>query len=346
MRDVFSPLKEVEIKNFKSIKHLKIRCKRVNIFIGKPNTGKSNILEAIVGFPSMLYYGYANDKLFIRHKELNNLFYYTNLKEKIEISYLWRSNNDQNYFFTFILFYNYESNRYIFRVEPDIIPDIAFPVSITETFYLSNQVKVSEFIKIIKKFKLYRFNEFSEYNKRREIEFLFPPDGTNLFSIILANKEIRDIVQDIVDSLGLKLILDTRHNELGLGKIVENTIILFPYEIISETLRRLIFYIAAVKSNEGSIIAMEEPEAHAFPYYTKYLAEIIASDRNNQYFITTHNPYFLLSLIEKTPKDEINVFLTYYEDDQTKVKELSEEELQEILEQDIDVFFNLDRFLK
>ena len=35
----------VDIKNFKSIKDLHLDCKRVNVFIGKPNVGKSNILE-------------------------------------------------------------------------------------------------------------------------------------------------------------------------------------------------------------------------------------------------------------------------------------------------------------
>ncbi len=38
--DVFPPIREVEIENFKSIKNLKLECKRVNIFIGEPNTGK------------------------------------------------------------------------------------------------------------------------------------------------------------------------------------------------------------------------------------------------------------------------------------------------------------------
>ena len=38
----------IEIKNFKSIRHQKIEgCKKVNVFIGYPNVGKSNILEAI-----------------------------------------------------------------------------------------------------------------------------------------------------------------------------------------------------------------------------------------------------------------------------------------------------------
>ena len=45
----------LEIKNFKSIKHLKLDCKRVNVFIGRPNTGKSNILESL-GLLSFLYY--------------------------------------------------------------------------------------------------------------------------------------------------------------------------------------------------------------------------------------------------------------------------------------------------
>ena len=38
----------IEIKNFKSIRHQKIEgCKRINVFIGEPNVGKSNILEAL-----------------------------------------------------------------------------------------------------------------------------------------------------------------------------------------------------------------------------------------------------------------------------------------------------------
>ena len=41
-------IENIEIKNFKSIRHQKIEgCKRVNIFVGPPNVGKSNILEAL-----------------------------------------------------------------------------------------------------------------------------------------------------------------------------------------------------------------------------------------------------------------------------------------------------------
>ena len=41
-------VKHVEINNFKSIKHLELDdCKRINLFIGYPNVGKSNIIEAL-----------------------------------------------------------------------------------------------------------------------------------------------------------------------------------------------------------------------------------------------------------------------------------------------------------
>ncbi len=53
-------IEKLSIKNFKSIKDLAIDCRRVNLFIGEPNTGKSNILEAL-GLLSWL--GYLNTDL-------------------------------------------------------------------------------------------------------------------------------------------------------------------------------------------------------------------------------------------------------------------------------------------
>ena len=39
-------IQNLTIKNFKSIKDLNIPCKKLNVFIGEPNSGKSNIIEA------------------------------------------------------------------------------------------------------------------------------------------------------------------------------------------------------------------------------------------------------------------------------------------------------------
>ena len=37
----------LEVTNFKSIKKIKLNCNQYNIFIGEPNSGKSNILEVL-----------------------------------------------------------------------------------------------------------------------------------------------------------------------------------------------------------------------------------------------------------------------------------------------------------
>jgi AAA15 family ATPase/GTPase len=41
-------MKYVNIHNFKSISDLELEdCRRINLFIGYPNVGKSNVLEAL-----------------------------------------------------------------------------------------------------------------------------------------------------------------------------------------------------------------------------------------------------------------------------------------------------------
>ncbi|MHA1895392.1 MAG: AAA family ATPase, partial [Candidatus Helarchaeota archaeon] len=133
-------------------------------------------------------------------------------------------------------------------------------------------------------------------------------------------------------------------------EVVENQkdlIISYKYESISETLQRIAFNLSAVLSNKNSIIILEEPESNLFPFYISYLAEKIAFDRfNNQYFITTHNPYFLLRIIEKTIKKDLSVFLTYSKDYQSHIKKLNEGELEEILDSGADAFFEITKFME
>jgi len=97
-------------------------------------------------------------------------------------------------------------------------------------------------------------------------------------------------------------------------------IVIIPYSLTSEALQRLIFHLIAVEPNKDSVIVFEEPEGHAFPYYVKYLAERIALNKDNQFFISTHNPYMLLPLVEKA--EDLRIFVTYVKDYQTKVKTL------------------------
>ncbi|RLF09986.1 MAG: hypothetical protein DRJ69_03755 [Thermoprotei archaeon] len=74
------------VQNFKSIKEAELDCARVNVIIGEPNTGKSNLLEAI-GLLSLTYYaeGYEDVKTFVRHVKLADLFHENNVNQPIHV---------------------------------------------------------------------------------------------------------------------------------------------------------------------------------------------------------------------------------------------------------------------
>ena len=74
----------LSIRNFKSITNLNIDSRRINVFIGEPNTGKSNILEAL-GMISWCGYGQPELKEYVRFQGTQNLFYDELLDRPIRI---------------------------------------------------------------------------------------------------------------------------------------------------------------------------------------------------------------------------------------------------------------------
>ena len=322
-------IESLEVKNFKSIKHLKLNCKRLNIFIGEPNAGKSNILETL-GIFSFGCFGdrsgtHLND--FVRFERMSNLFYDEDLDNDVEIKF-----DDKS------LEIKFKGER--FKGECTENGEHIFSFEYDYTAPKSTSLSRGESLP----FKFYRFAIKRDF-PMKELSFLLPPSGGNLFAVLLAHKELKSLASQVFSPFGLKLVFKPQENRIEILKQCEDILITLPYSLTSDTLQRLVFYLTAIESNKDSYLAFEEPESHAFPYYTKYLAEVIALDKNNnQYFISTHNPEFLLSILEKSPKEDVAVFITYFKDYQTKVKPLSEKQLEEAME--IDVFFNIERFLE
>lgn len=320
-------IKTLEIKNFKSIKNLKLNCKRINVFIGEPNTGKSNILEAIGVLSHLWHRGTFSD--FVRFENMIDLFYDQNLERDIEFNIDGRLLKIE--FKNGLFYFHYKiKEKWHLIGSCNYFGDISFSLLHTD----------------FKQYKFYRFKILNEF-ENQQMEYLYPPSGNNLYVLLLGRNQLKKTISQLVDQYGLKTVLDRRENKIKIQKDVEGIIISYPYSLLSDTLQRIIFHIVAIETNENSIIAFEEPEAHAFPYHTKFLAERIALDRKkNQYFISTHNPYFLLSLLEKSPKEDIAIFLTYFEDYQTKVKELNDGKKRAILDMEADVFFNIEKLLE
>jgi len=320
----------IEIKNFKSIKHITLEARKVNIFIGKPNTGKSNILESI-GLLSLP--NWSNIKDIIRFEKTPNLFYDEDLSEKIEITITPHNEIKQvtlNVVFT--------DNRFEFHLKGE-----KFSADYNVNY---DGAHVGGGSSGHSPFKFYRFKVLEAFNYPQQSDYLASPFGGNLLLLLQTNKELRKVVDAIFAEYGYHLVFEPQEHRIKIIKNVGDKIILHPYSLVSDTLQRIVFYLAAMESNKNSTLIFEEPEAHSFPYYTKHLAERIALDKTNQYFISTHNPSLLFPILGKAPKDEVAVFVVHFEEYQTKIKPVTQEKMGELLDMNEDVFFNLERFIE
>lgn len=345
----------IEIKNFKSIRHQKIEgCKRVNVFIGYPNVGKSNILEALSLFS--IDRPDANFDSFVRTGRITTLYFNGNINDNIEI----RINNENTIFGSLM-----ESNKIIFSW---LLEDEKISGSSPKNYAILDFVKsedkkeVSNWDSIFRRhprspgfykelgkgflspIKKYQFESNTIFASVK-YDSLSVPNGENIFDIIDTQPELKKEVSGLFEIYDLKLLYNSTDKEFNILKFLSgNTIFTIPFTLVADTLRHLIFYKAAIASNKDSVLLFEEPEAHMFPpYISKFTGSVWESD-SNQYFITTHSPYVLNDFLENC-REELNIYVVNYLDGETKILRLSDENLDTIYEMGPEsVFYNLEKF--
>ncbi len=341
LKKVILIIKNLHVKHFKTVNDLDIECSRVNVFIGEPNTGKTNILESI-GFLSWLEHNtislnsfHLND--FVRHGNLYNLFYNNEFDKPFEIGY----DNDA-------ITVSWDSNN--LSIDKKGGPKIGISTGSMINFTINPPSYHPG------PFKFYKFKDFNKqtFTSLAYIvtDYLLPPNGANMITLLQTNKGARNLFSNYIKNINLKLVINQQNKTIEFQKEIEDAIhINFPIETLSDTMLRIISHMIAIESNKNSVITFDEPESYAFPYYTKVLAEMIALDKTNQFFVTTHNPYVFYSILEKVPKKEGSIFITYLEKDKdtTKVKKLSKNDIDKLYDENgvmgMDVFFNLNKFM-
>ena len=349
----------VRITNFKSLKDVTLSdCKRINLLIGKPNVGKSNILEAI-GMYSLPYIKYGEcEKItqFVRLENIPELFFDGNINEKATV----RINENTNTNSSCETIYRSGSIDFIVN-QIDPIIDAKTHVSL----YPAGAVNQRSIIEVdnlldwtsshtysnddadpqLPRVKFYKFHQPFRFKKQKFfISHLLPPYGTNLFDVIQVHKELKSDLSHLFSEYGLKLLFDNATHALRLMKpLEEDNIISFPYSSIADTIQRVIFFKAAIASNSDSILLFEEPEAHCFPPYITHIAREIIDSETNQFFIATHSPYILDTFLEKD-RNDLAIYMTDFKEGQTVIKRLTDAEINEVYEYGLDLFFNAELF--
>ena len=324
-------ISQIEISNFKSIRSAKVRnCRRINLFIGRPNVGKSNILEALSLF-TVPYLNFQPRQLerLVRCESLSELFYGGSYEETAYV----------------------ETNLGSVQLMLDKIDDLDLkfvdPTATTvEHYYFDERLKMGRNGKasgVLPRIKKYTFATGFE-NQDVKMHYLLPPYGDNLYRVIELNPDLKKEFQALFREYQLELTFDRASQSLKvLKRNKEGTIFLIPYHSIADTLQRIIFYKTAIASNKDSVLLFEEPEAHSFPPYITKITQEMIYNRSNQYFVATHSPFILNDLLENAGA-ELSVYLVDYKNQETKIKHLNDKTMHDISQSGVDLFTNWETF--
>ena len=144
-----------------------------------------------------------------------------------------------------------------------------------------------------------------------KLNYVVPPFGYNMDYLLKHSKKLKDVAKNY----GYK------------GS----------YDNLPEPIRRYLFYLAIAETNKNASIAIDDMTCLYQPL-SKIVAERVADDRDNQYLISTYDETVLVPLIEKSPANDLNVYVVARDG-------IKRADPEKILDLSCDVYFNLDRIL-
>jgi AAA15 family ATPase/GTPase len=343
-------IRQLQINNYKSIGQLNLSCSRINVFVGEPNVGKSNILEALdlSYLPWMLLRNSEvslkdlegiNLKQFFRVNGISDLFHFGDISKSISI-------NTYGFCPDFSLDFK-KKERTSDSKEESLFEIRSGNGSIVELDNDFNTLEKKQYFG--SPIHPYKFKDNIEFHDNGNyMDTLMPPFGNNLGRVISHSVGLQDLIKDLAKEYGFNVVIDKATDKISIQlKVNDGLVYSLKYEALADTFRRILFYVTAIRTNNAHVVTLEEPEAHSFPKYVSLMADEIIERRDRQFFIATHSPYLLNNLIENTPEGELSVFVCGYDNQnrQTTAKKLSSDDLSELLDYGVDIFFNINKYL-
>ena len=317
-----SNLTSVSIKNFKSVKSVTLSdCRRINVLIGRPNVGKSNILEALALFDVPYMVNSSNKSLrnLLRIENTADLFHNGVATTPVEVSADGNTINvirGANNGLSVDISIQGEVSKYAFsssltlstKKEPSVLPDVL------AYFFPKHFVPESS-----------------------NIGFLLPPSGGNLMETVANLPDLKSSLAELFHGYGLKMMFDPTSRTIVAMKENGIYISIVPFNSLGDSLRRLIFYKAAIEGNRNKTICFDDLDALIYqPYISDILNDIISAG-DNRFFITTHSQYVISSFLDRAV-NELAVYVVDMKGNETVVNRIPDGQLQYFRKNGDDLF--------
>lgn len=332
-------LNNIEIKNFKGIKDLKLEnFSKINFFVGKANTGKTSILEALYAFllknPNDIMLLLDVRRMHIDSDAFQSFFYDYTLEKKPTI----KSGDaeliidcDRNSQYT-----NISTNK------NNTITDLSNGINEINFIYKNSQGKKTFNIK-----KIFLNLDQIQFQHSLNLEgsFVFPEinDVDFIYQGSFYDNNLREYLSKIVEEKekkeDLKKICKDFSEDIEELYFSKNKIVIqktnlknaINFKLLGEGFKKYIAIQASILSEKKYILIDELENGLHYEGIEKLLNAILKTNDDVQFFITTHNLELLQKLSEilyGKKEEKVSVF-NIYENKKKQIKsvKLTQEEL-------------------